>query len=182
VNLTFTAPILAGTHTITATCTNCKPSALSKDHTFDVKVPGLTQFSAGNDYALTSVDAIHSGRYYLTTAAQGNLRTLIKEFKNSGWGTVALNDASLMWGGLYDINGNWMPSHKGHRTAEEIDISFTRASNSITTENRNRIYREFCKGKKSTVPFSILHHIGGKGPHYHVYLMGRKQGCFTLPT
>jgi hypothetical protein len=57
-------------------------------------------------YALTSVDKTHQGngryhhnQYYLTTLARQNLRTLIDSFALEGWGTVALNDASLHWGG-----------------------------------------------------------------------------------
>jgi len=36
--------------------------------------------------------------------------------------------ASLPWGGLYDINKNWMISHCGHRDGKTIDISLSTLS------------------------------------------------------
>ena len=195
IKLTFNASDVAGSHTITATCDSCSNKFV--ENKVDVKVPDLAPISpnasknadGSSQYAFTAKDPTHigasggpRGEYYLTAQAATNLDVLVTNFAEEGWGTVAFNDASLVWGGLYDIENNWMPSHQGHRVGEEIDISFTRANNPISTEKRKKIYKTFCEDKKASVPFRILYHIGGKGPHYHVYLLGRKNGCFTLPT
>ena len=186
VKLTFTAPEVAGIHTVKATCATCSNSPVAKE--IQVKVPDLLPISPNPPqntdgsyvYALTSVDKIHAGegrhhknQYYLTAQARQNLRTLIDSFSAADWGTVALNDASLYWGGRYDIKGNWGGPHQGHRDGREIDISFTRANNPISTSKQNDFYDKFCKDKAAEAAFSILHHFV-KVPHFHVYLEKQK--------
>lgn len=86
---------------------------------------------------------------------------------------MALNDASLYWGGRYDIKGDWRAPHQGHREGREIDISFLRAANPISRPKQNDFYDKFCKDTGSEIPFSILHHFV-KRPHFHIYLEKQK--------
>ena len=186
IKLTFTAPEVSGIHTVKATCATCSNSPAAKE--IQVKVPDLVPISPNSPrnadgslvYALTSVDALHAGegryhknQYYLTEQAQQNLFGLITSFAAAGWGTVALNDASLYWGGRYDIKGNWGGSHLGHRDGREIDISFTRAGNPISKAKQNVFYKKFCEDKAVEAVFSILHHFVAV-PHFHVYLEKQK--------
>ncbi|UUZ63118.1 hypothetical protein LP417_25965 [Polaromonas sp. P1-6] len=109
VRLTFTAPEMAGIHTVKANCSNCTNSPATKE--IKVKVPDLVPISPDPPkaadgsflYALTSVDKIHQGtaryhvgQYWVATDALRNLNDLIQRFAANGWGTVALNDASLI--------------------------------------------------------------------------------------
>jgi murein endopeptidase len=80
----------------------------------------------------------------LTDFSRKNLRTLIDAFSEYGWGTVALNDASLPWGGRYDIRADWKAPHAGHREGREIDISFTRAQNQVSAGKQKSFYKKFC--------------------------------------
>ena len=186
VRLTFTAPEVAGIHTIKANCSNCSNSPATKE--IQVKVPELLPISPNPPqnadgsyvYALTSVDKIHAGngryhknQYWLTEQALQNLSALTESFAAAGWGTVALNDASMYWGGRYDITGNWAGSHKGHREGREIDISFTRAKNPISQIRQKVFYKKFCEDKAVEASFSILHHFVTL-PHFHVYLEKQK--------
>ncbi len=186
VKLSFTATELAGIHTVKASCANCTNSPVSKEIT--VKVPDLIAISPESPrnadgtlvYALTSVELTNAGnvpyhlnQYYLTKQALINLTQLISGFASAGWGTVALNDASLLWGGVYDIKGNWGAPHKGHRDGREIDISFTRARNPVSRAKQNEVYKKFCESNGVNVPFSILHHFVLL-PHFHVYLEKQK--------
>ncbi len=180
--IVFKAPEFSGIHVIRAKCQSCSNGEVGQE--VQVKVPDLLPISPNpplNDdgtyaYALTSVDKTHQGngryhvnQYYLTPTAQVNLQSLITSFSEEGWGTVALNDASLYWGGRYDIESNWGGSHKGHREGREIDVSFARAGNRISSSKQNIYYDKFCKGKKASFPFSILHHYV-RNPHFHMYL------------
>lgn len=97
----------------------------------------------------------------------------VDEFASAGWGTVALNDASLYWGGVYDIDGSWGAPHRGHREGREIDISFTRAQNPVASAKQKDVYKRFCESKGVNVAFSILHHFV-RIPHFHVYLEKQK--------
>ncbi len=180
--VTFKASEVAGTHTIKATCATCSNSPAIKE--IQVKVPDLLPISPNAPqnadgtfvYALTSVDQTHQGngryhhnQYYLTEQSRQNLRAMISDFAAEGWGTVALNDASLFWGGRYDITSNWGKPHAGHREGREIDISFARAGNPISASKQKVFYKKFCETKTVQASFSILHHYV-KIPHFHVYL------------
>lgn len=186
VRMSFTAIEVAGIHTVKAICSTCSNTEATQE--IKVKVPDLIPISPETPrnadgsfmYALTSVDFTHAGtgryhmnQYYLTERSLINLTQLISEFANAGWGTVALNDASLFWGGLYDIAGNWGPSHSGHRDGREIDISFTRAQNPVPRVKQKDVYKKFCETNGVNVPFSILHHFVLL-PHFHVYLEKQK--------
>ena len=191
VKLTFTAPEVAGIHTIKATCATCSNTSASRE--IQVKVPDLVPISPSPPvnadgsyaYALTSVDGIHAGagryhknQYYLTAQARQNLIDLTRSFATAGWGTVALNDASLYWGGRYDINGDWIAPHRGHRDGREIDISFSRAGNPISKIKQKVFYKKFCEEKAVEASFSILHHYVAN-PHYHVYLE-KQRSCHRM--
>ena len=191
VKLTFTAPEVAGIHTVKATCATCSNTSASRE--IQVKVPDLVPISPSPPvnadgsyaYALTSVDGIHAGagryhknQYSLSAQARQNLRALIDSFAAAGWGTVALNDASLYWGGRYDINGDWIAPHRGHRDGREIDISFSRAGNPISKIKQKVFYKKFCEEKAVEASFSILHHYVAN-PHYHVYLE-KQRSCHRM--
>jgi len=189
VQVTFKAPEIAGIHTIKATCATCSNNPVTKE--VQVRVPDLLPISPNPPrnvdgtfvYALTSVDKIHQGngryhhnQYYLTEQSQINLQSMIAAFAAEGWGTVALNDASLYWGGRYDITSNWGAPHAAHREGREIDISFTRAQNPVSVAKQKIFYKKFCESKTVQVPFSILHHYV-LVPHFHVFLE-KQTACF----
>ena len=186
VKVTFKAPEFAGIHTVKAICASCSGSPATKE--VKVRVPDLLPISPSPPqnadgsyiYALTSVDKIHEGsgryhknQYWLTDESRKSLRSLIDSFRDLGWGTVALNDASMYWGGRYDISGNWGGSHQGHREGGEIDISFVRAGNPISADRQKTFYKKFCEDKGVEASFTILHHFVAT-PHFHVYLTKQK--------
>lgn len=190
IKLWFQAPDISGTHTITAACGMCtNPHARADIH---VKVSDLVPISPNPPrnpdgsyvYALTSVDKTHAGygryhhhQYHLTGSSLQNLLSLLKAFSEEGWGTVALNDASLSWGGRYDIRADWKAPHAGHRNGREIDISFTRGQNPVSTRKQKAFYKKFCEERSAQVSFSILHHHV-LNPHFHVYLE-KQTNCWT---
>ena len=190
IQIRFKAPDVAGTHTITANCGACANPTVSAN--INVKVPGLLPISPISPrkqdgsyvYALTSVDHTHAGngryhrnQYYLSQRSLQNLLTLIEAFSDEGWGTVALNDASLPWGGRYDIRADWKAPHAGHREGREIDISFSRAQNPVSVGKQKSFYKKFCEERAAQVPFSLLHHYALQ-PHFHVYLE-KQSSCWT---
>lgn len=189
VKVTFKAPEVAGIHTVRVACAVCTNSPVFKE--IQVRVPDLLPISPNPPqnadgtfvYALTSVDRTHQGngryhhnQYYLTEQSRKNLRAMVDAFSAEGWGTVALNDASLFWGGRYDITSNWGAPHAAHRDGREIDISFARARNPVSAEKQNNFYKKFCETRAAEVSFSILHHYVS-APHFHVFLEKQK-ACF----
>lgn len=95
------------------------------------EIPG-SQFYALKDNAGNVIGAVpgrHSKNHYLTGAAIAKLKDFAKAYQeivNPG-AKLYLNDASLEWGGLFDVGGNWATPHAGHRRGVGLDI---RAANS----------------------------------------------------
>ena len=181
----YEASEVAGQYLVTARCAQCVDRTIK----IWVLVPNLLPVSPDPPkdahgqfvYQVTSKDSWHQGegrylkhQYWLTETSLRNLLSLIKAFNERDWGIVALNDASLYWGGLYDIFSNWSAPHAEHRVGRNIDISFARANNPISTEKADDFYDHFCKKLKVAIPFTLLHHYLPPTRHFHVYLEGQK--------
>ena len=135
----FGAPDDSGTHKFTATCISHACSG-SKTSEINVKVDGLWPIPGSVYYALTESDGKggtknvgdngnHSGNHYLTNDASMKLWGVARDFydyqirKGVAKPTLMyLNDASLKWGGKFDIQGNWTGYHYEHDRGVVIDI------------------------------------------------------------
>jgi hypothetical protein len=121
---TFDAPEASGTHNFTATCvhpacTNSEPGHI------DVKVDGLWPIPESDGWVLIQKPgAKHGNGHYLSTPAMQQLWLLAGNynlnFPNNSH--LYLNDASLIWGGRFDKNGDWASPHDGHRRGVVIDV------------------------------------------------------------
>jgi hypothetical protein len=179
VRIKFEAEILAGMHTVTATCNDCSNKIVTKD--VKVLVPDLVELTAdtGTPRTFTLVGNTgypgtnHLGNHYFTEAAKLTLTTgVIPTMFNAGWGVVGVNDGSLKDGGLFDIKGNWTQSHAEHRKGTEVDLSFKNPK-VVGDKTVRDAYKELCK--KEGVSFDIQtlwHKNDGYEPHYHIYLNG----------
>jgi hypothetical protein len=175
---TFSSPAPAGVHTITATCEFCSPKTVSRQ--LLVKVPDLFQIPADSAspprYVFVGFDRNHSSRFNLRLDALQSLRMLVLHFQSIGWGQLGLNDASLPWGGLFEVDVSsgakfWGPPHAGHRLGDEIDISFLRPGG-ISQATIKRAYDTTCDVKQTAIPANIYWHAF-QAPHFHVYLLAR---------
>lgn len=187
----FLSPAPAGEHTITATCDLCSSPA-----TADVKVmvDGLSQIPASPFYTLneTTGEVIgaragwHTDNHNLNAAAQAALLVLAEDYHRiyPKDPVLHLNDASLPWGGVYDICARpgacavegvqeWVAPHEEHRRGTVVDIRANDATGAIPPNNRvefqNRLRRKFKK-------MSYLHESKGTlNEHYHIRLLGRSE-------
>ena len=137
-----------------------------------VKVDNLEELKEGEGYILTGRTSIHPYNHYVTSSFGKTLKEIGKEWKQICPQSKPLeyNDASLPWGGLFDIKGNWQPPHKGHRYGVEIDISKRR----IRKGNREKVIRMMCK-------YTIVYSEGNEPnevPHYHVVSKKAPQEVF----
>lgn len=155
-DITFKATEFSGTHTVTATCEQCKEQ--TKSAVVTVKVPGLEEIPDSTFYALTEPTPItpsnstgvkpvgatdkHANNHYLKPEAANYLLALaiyyqaLPQFKKLDWRTgvpttaalkqFAVNDASLKDGGKFDINGSWAGSHAEHKRGGSVDIRANR--------------------------------------------------------
>lgn len=123
-NFTFTAEAVSGTHTITAMCDQCVNKTATA--TVNVKVSGLDTLKASSVYFLVGGEPgkKHSDNHYLSAEAKGKLEKIVDEYNQAypKGPLLRLNDASLVWGGKFDILGNWVGEHAEHRRGVVIDI------------------------------------------------------------
>jgi hypothetical protein len=186
IKLTFFADEPAGLHAIVADCAPASCAAPAK-HVVKVKVPDLIHIPPDTEtpprYTLVGNVGDSSNGYktfqhnlthYLTEQSWSNLKTLISTFIDLDWGQIGINDASLEWGGLFDIEGKWTTSggHAEHRDGKQVDISFVRPL-SISSDKRQKVFDEVCASKGAALPVVLWHQNDGYAPHFHIYLTGQ---------
>jgi hypothetical protein len=200
---TFKAPAVSGSQSITATCisTACSGSVTSN---IDIKVDGLETIPDSQFYALTESNGVggnkvigdngnHSGNHFLTPEAASILWRLAATYyfkyrQDTSVPLLHLNDASLVWGGKFDIKGNWVKPHAGHRKGTVIDIR----ANALPTAIPESLFTDFEKLTNATKlsdgmtsAIAQLHCsigfdpatncLGDNNRHYHVILLGVDQ-------
>ncbi len=190
---TFNAPEISGTHTITATCISAQCSGSISDN-INVKVPDLIPIP--NDPALYALIGGETGKqhhdnHYLTSSALDQLFVLVINYhvRYPNEPVLHLNDASLVWGGKFDINGNWVGDHKGHKRGTVIDIRANTAEGNIP-ENLFDDFKNLAKDTKLpdgvTSAIAQVHCsrgrnysddkcVGDDNRHFHVILLGVDQ-------
>ncbi len=196
---TFGAEEASGTHTVFAECDPGKCSAPATPIKVDVKIPDLKpldpiftlyvfhQYPDGGGIEL-GAKPDHMQNHYLTKEAIGKLNELaIAYVTQVDYGKqLYLNDASLEWGGVFDIHSTWAPPHTGHRKGVVIDIYAQHRGDSAAHAVPEVLFDDFRKkaAQKSIIAELHCFDASGKlttgnaclqiqtGLHFHVQLLG----------
>ncbi len=150
VKFRFNATQISGVHTITATCNDCvNKTAVEK---ITVKVPDLLNIFTlpfrDPNWAYPGVGQTveHVDNHYMTVAAAARMLDISRKYQKI-WPTapkLTLNDASLVWGGKFDIKGTWErnpKAHAEHRIGDNIDIRANSAPGAIPANLREVVFR-----------------------------------------
>ena len=134
----YIAPDVSGV--VTLTVTGVEPSGqpvLSATAAIAVRVLGLQDLGPGANYNLIgAVPGIHTDNHYGTPAFNSKLVTVANIYAAAFPSfKLDLNDMSLVQGGLFDLNANWMPSHRTHRFGVNLDLR----SKTIPQSQRNTL-------------------------------------------
>ena len=134
----------------------------------------------------------HKGNHYLTPEAatillymaasyhvEDKFWQLQKVHKGRGLYTYTpapllhLNDASLVWGGLFDLDADWEEPHEEHRRGTVIDIRANSKIGAIPPQN----FDEFKKLAKfyGADAGKMPHSFGLPNQHFHVRLLNRNE-------
>jgi len=106
------------------------------------------------------------------------------EFSNAPlFPKLSINDMSLRWGGLFDINANWKPDHKTHRYGRQADLR-RRIVDSQNNEilmpanQQKRLIEIACKGNVQVLiegkngelidPFTTNDWVKSTATHFHL--------------
>jgi hypothetical protein len=189
VRLVFTAPEVAGIHSVQASCTACSNSPARKE--VQVKVPDLVNIFTmpfrDAQWAYPSIGETqeHADHHYLTVAAATRMLGISQKFQKI-WPNapkLTLNDASLVWGGKFDIPGTWERNpnaHAEHRIGENIDVRANSAPGAVPANLREAVFRWLRKTSRPSdmIPPDFViddvnplrEGIGSSNEHFHLRL------------
>jgi hypothetical protein len=153
----FTSTQIAGLHSITAVCNDCINKTATEKIT--VRIPDLV-----NIFTLPYRDAQwaypgigearqHSDQHYLTVAAAARILDISRKVQKI-WPAapkLTLNDASLVWGGKFDIKGTWeinLKAHAEYRIGENIDIRANTRPGAVPPHIREEVFRWLRKASR----------------------------------
>ncbi len=93
-------------------------------HIFCILVPGLIHMPEGPGYELVGATSRHPVGWYGAIEMVNALKALAVTVADSipGLPPMGYNDMSLVWGGSFDLNGNWGPPHCSHRFGRGVDF------------------------------------------------------------
>jgi hypothetical protein len=170
---TFGAPEASGTHSFTAECISPACTSTASGNV-DVKVDGLVAMQGSDVYEFVgAVPGVHADNHYLTPVALYRLVDIAtayhKFFPNTP--VLRVNDASLVWGGKFDVFGHWAGDHAEHRRGTVIDIRANSSPGAILPENFIS-FRRFAKDIRADAK---IHHPGEDTQHFHVRLLNREE-------
>lgn len=182
--LGFAAPKPAGIHKLDARCVSrsCRTPA---PITVSVKVEGLVPINTSSNAHFRYVGDTdrHGQSHHLSSEALGPLTLLARDYFLAYGEYLRINDASLPWGGLFDIKSErpWLPPHKEHRCGRAIDVRGNGADGEAVPLSRDSSFKSLAKKHGVEV------HPEKLPPHYHLWLLGaaRKESrdtvCAQLP-
>ena len=137
-------------------------------------------------------DKQHHDNHYLTNSAFNQLVVLAinYHFLYPNEPVLHLNDASLVWGGLFDKDGDWDTSHEKHRRGVVIDIRANMAPGNIP-ESLFTDFKTLAAKTQTTLAGRVIsanaklhcsdgfdpknNCVGDNNRHFHVILLGVDQ-------
>ena len=101
----------------------------------------------------------HFGRPLLILVVEGIAHRM---FRETGI-LLRVNDMSLQFGGLFDIDNDWRTPHRGHRVGVNADVGFTGIRNGVCVSyNRARLLEAIVENARRAPLI--------EGNHFHVRL------------
>lgn len=106
------------------------PSDCKYEGTIDIKVGGLETMPVSGQgywrltgsYGEPGVTSLHFDNHYGTPSTKVRLAVMASDYFEDTGIAIGVNDMSLEWGGLFDINNNWATPHIWHRTGKSVDV------------------------------------------------------------
>jgi hypothetical protein len=132
-----------------------------------VRVGGLQALSAGpsenfvlvGKFGEPGVTSRHRDNHFGTETLIAKVRALADIVYRDSAYVLRINDISLPWGGVFDIQNNWSTPHSGHRVGVNVDID------EIDT-NKKEIDLKYFQEKVENPPFNGR--LRNEGNHFHI--------------
>ncbi len=151
--ITYQASAFGGEERIKASLVSNPSTSVFKD--LIVKISGLQALPSGTGYVLDGRTSNHSSNHYGTASVVRALPNIATEYRKIYPNAVLYyNDMSLIYGGLFDIYGNWDIPHELHRLGRNVDMP-------VGNKNLKLIIQRY-HGSPA------VHSAGTSNEHWHV--------------
>ncbi|MBI2588108.1 PKD domain-containing protein [Candidatus Berkelbacteria bacterium] len=185
VSTIFTPPEASGEIILKATL--LEDASKSAQYIQPVKVSGLIPLPFdGAKLEQYGIDNFHSFRWFGTAGTVSSILRAGDDYQlfqerndflarqNIQPIPIEVNDMSLVWGGRFDIDGNWGGDHQCHREGKESDI---RTSHLVRSDGRTPLGEDNNEKNIHRIQFRLLgaalERAGGRvifhANHFHVY-------------
>jgi hypothetical protein len=125
--LRYRAPELAGVETLSAELAHDPETRAFVELRVGLPLvalpPNPDYFLVGGTLAHPSADNDAGTSHFVAAAVLPKLAAAAAEFRRATGLPLRVNDSSLPWGGLFDIDGGWERPHYNHRDGTDIDLA-----------------------------------------------------------
>lgn len=183
VMVTYVAPIVGGTETITATSIGAHAGEVS----LSIAIPSIVTVPTSSAHYFIKPTSNHAPEdHYAQPGVIAVTDSLFSQWKAlhalqpttypfiGVSGQFSIDALALPNGGLFDIAGNWRPSHFTHR--EGLDVDFNDVGNGgAERPEAQRLMRRLCQLMSyDGRPLECIYEGAATlGPHYHIYFPNR---------
>jgi len=151
---TYTASKFGGTEKIKASVEGKTESV-----NLTVKVLNLSNFPGGTGCYLCGYTDTHPINHYCTSTTKDKIQQLGGAYKEQFNENLAINDMSLVYGGLFDYKATWDPPHSEHRVGKNADV--------YPTGTPTDAKWDFIKQKITDLGSSYVDESSTTSPHIH---------------
>jgi hypothetical protein len=119
----------------------------------------------GSNYALIGTQSgLHPGSHFGTPFVVLSMQSIASQYAPSHR-TIGINDMSLIYGGVFDINGDWVENnHAAHRKGLSVDVQY-RVNGSEYSVLDLASFTAIVNAHSGTVG---IHSPGGANQHIHI--------------
>jgi hypothetical protein len=125
--LRYRAPELAGVETLSAELAHDPETRAFIELRVGLPLvalpPNPDYYLVGGTPSHPSLDNDPGTSHFVTAAVLAKLAAVAAEFRRATGLPLRVNDSSLPWGGVFDIDGGWERPHYNHRDGTDIDLA-----------------------------------------------------------
>lgn len=120
VRVVHRASDVCGTIVVRARFSQGSPNVI--DNHDQVLIPGLVPIQASQSLKLKPPTAEHRSPYWAQQAFRNKLVRVATDYFAKTGKPITITDASLQWGGRFDLKADWRPPHHEHMDGRQADI------------------------------------------------------------
>ncbi|MFL5578721.1 MAG: hypothetical protein ACJ79S_22425 [Gemmatimonadaceae bacterium] len=103
---------------------NCQGTSTSGTYVFAKRWPGLVRIPEGGGLVYGDITSAHFDIFYAAPEVAARLPAVVRSYQRMYPGaSLRLTGASLLYGGLEDVNNDWRRPHNRHRIGTDVDLN-----------------------------------------------------------